>query len=106
MINRIAKSKLSESKGEGMRLVNKWIILTVLAVFFGSGSALCADVAKIGVVEFQRLFENSDAGKEIKTKITTQGKKMEAELKDAKKQAETDGEATSESTEYLICKCG
>jgi len=31
---------------------------------------------------------------------------METELKQAKKQAETDGEATSESTEYLICKCG
>ena len=41
-----------------------------------------ADVAKIGVVEFQRLFENSDAGKDIKAEITTQGKKMEAELKE------------------------
>jgi outer membrane protein len=65
-----------------MRRVNRWIILAVLAVFFVSGSALGADVAKIGVVEFQRLFENSDAGKEIKAKITTQGKKMEAELKE------------------------
>jgi outer membrane protein len=82
MINRVTKFKLSELKGECMRRINKWIILTILAVFFGSGSALCADVAKIGVVEFQRLFENSDAGQEIKAKITTQGKKMEAELKD------------------------
>jgi len=31
---------------------------------------------------------------------------MEAELKQAKKQAETDGEAKAEATEYLICKCG
>jgi hypothetical protein len=29
---------------------------------------------------------------------------MEAELKSAKKQAETDDEATFESTDYLICK--
>ena len=65
-----------------MRPASKWIILTILAIFWGPGYGFCADVAKIGVVEFQRLFENSDAGKEIKAKITTQGKKMEAELKE------------------------
>lgn len=64
-----------------MRFSSKWIILAVAAVFFGGGPGFCADVAKIGVVEFQRLFENSDAGKEIKAEITVQGKKMEAELK-------------------------
>ena len=65
-----------------MRTASKWIILTVLAIFFGGGSGFCADVAKIGVVEFQRLFENSTAGKDIKAEITTHGKKMEAELKE------------------------
>ena len=65
-----------------MRSASKWMILTILVVFLGAGSGFCADVAKIGVVEFQRLFENSDAGKEIKAQITTQGKKMEAELKE------------------------
>jgi outer membrane protein len=65
-----------------MRSASKWIILTIVAFFWGAGSGYCADVAKIGVVEFQRLFENSDAGKEIKAQITTQGKKMEAELKE------------------------
>jgi hypothetical protein len=69
-------------KGECMRSASKWIILTIVAFFWGAGSGYCADVAKIGVVEFQRLFENSDAGKEIKAQITTQGKKMEAELKE------------------------
>lgn len=69
-------------KGECMRTANKWIILTIFAFFFAAGSGFCADVAKIGVVEFQRLFESSDAGKEIKTTITVQGKKMEAELKE------------------------
>lgn len=44
--------------------------------------AIGADVAKIGVVEFQRLFENSDAGKEIKAEITEKGKQMEAELQE------------------------
>jgi outer membrane protein len=65
-----------------MRPTCKWIILTVLVLFLGVGSGFCADVAKIGVVEFQRLFDNSDAGKDIKTDITTQGKKMEAELQE------------------------
>jgi outer membrane protein len=65
-----------------MQLRNRWIILTMLTVFLTAGSALAADVAKIGVVEFQRLFENSDAGKEIKAEITEKGKKMEAELKE------------------------
>jgi outer membrane protein len=65
-----------------MKAANKWIILTAFAFFFGAGSGFCADVAKIGVVEFQRLFENSDAGKEIKAEITTQGKKMEVALKE------------------------
>lgn len=65
-----------------MRSASKWIILTIVAIFLGVGSGFCADVAKIGVVEFQRLFENSDAGKKIKAQITMQGKKMEAELKE------------------------
>lgn len=52
----------------------------IFAFFFVGGSGFCADVAKIGVVEFQRLFENSDAGKEIKAEITKQGKKMEASV--------------------------
>ena len=65
-----------------MLSASKWIVLTVLAFFFVGGSGFCADVAKIGVVEFQRLFENSDAGKDIKAEITVQGKKMEAELKE------------------------
>jgi outer membrane protein len=65
-----------------MRSREKWAILTVLAMLVFAGSAVAADVAKIGVVDFQRLFENSDAGKQIKEQITTQGKKMESELKE------------------------
>jgi outer membrane protein len=52
-----------------------------MVVFLLGGSGWCADVAKIGVVEFKRLFENSEAGKEIKQQITEQGKQMESELK-------------------------
>jgi outer membrane protein len=52
-----------------------------MVVFLLGGHGWCADVAKIGVVEFKRLFENSEAGKEIKQQITEQGKQMESALK-------------------------
>ena len=41
-----------------------------------------ADVAKIGVVEFQRILDTSSAGKVAKAEITAMGKKMEKELKE------------------------
>ncbi|UCD31440.1 MAG: OmpH family outer membrane protein [Desulfobacterales bacterium] len=40
-----------------------------------------ADVAKIGVVDFQRIFGTSIAGKQAKAEIQKQGKQMEADLK-------------------------
>lgn len=82
MVHIETKFTLKVLKGEGMRPVNKWTILAFLVFFLSVSTSFGADVAKIGVVEFQRLFENSDAGKEIKSQITAQGKKMEAELKE------------------------
>ena len=64
-----------------MQRASKWVFLTIMAVFVCASTGLSADVAKIGVVEFQRLLDNSDAGKEFKTQITEKGKQMEAELK-------------------------
>ena len=40
-----------------------------------------ADVAKIGVVDFQRILEVSSAGKSAQAKIKSQGEKMETDLK-------------------------
>ena len=68
-----------------MQSAIKWMrptLLALVAVLVAPGSGVGADVAKIGVVEFQRLFDNSEAGKEIKAEITRRGKKMEAELKE------------------------
>ncbi len=65
-----------------MKLLTRCILLILIATLLGAGPGLCADVAKIGVVEIQRLFENSDGGKEIKAEITAKGKAMEAELKE------------------------
>jgi outer membrane protein len=41
-----------------------------------------ADVAKIGIVDFQRILENSTAGKEVKAELTQKGMAMEGDLKE------------------------
>jgi outer membrane protein len=45
-----------------------------------------ADVAKIGIVDFQQIVDKSERGKKARAEINAQGKKMEVELK--KKAAE------------------
>ena len=49
--------------------------------FFSAGYSYSADVAKIGVVDFQRILEASSGGKLAQSEINKKGKKMEAELK-------------------------
>jgi outer membrane protein len=46
-----------------------------------TAQAFAADVAKIGIVDFQKVFETSTAGKAAKEEINTQGKKLETDLK-------------------------
>jgi outer membrane protein len=45
-------------------------------------SSYGADVAKIGVVDFQRILKTSSAGKKATAEINKQGKKIEADLKE------------------------
>ena len=54
---------------------------TIIAFCFLIASSYGADVAKIGVVDFQRVLETSSAGKMAMAEINKQGKKMEADLK-------------------------
>lgn len=63
---------------QNFRIVTKIIIFSI---FFFSNSSFGADVAKIGVVDFQRIFETSNAGKLAQSEINEHGKKMEADLK-------------------------
>lgn len=51
----------------------------LLAVAIPSG--FCGSAAKIGTVNFQRIFENSSAGKAARDKINSEGKRMEEDLK-------------------------
>ncbi len=55
-------------------------ILACAMVFSGSASA--ADVAKIGVVDFQQVIQESEAGKQVQKRIQKQGRQMESELQE------------------------
>lgn len=63
-----------------MRLRNI-VCLMVIALFGFTAPGLAADVAKIGIVDFQKVFETSVAGKAAKEEINTQGQKLETDLK-------------------------
>ena len=64
-----------------MRLV-KTAFSASIALFFLLGiSAYAVDVAKIGVVDFQKILETSNAGKAGQAEIKKQGEKMESDMK-------------------------
>ena len=61
----------------------KWILVMVCVAFLGlCNFSLAADVAKIGVVDLQRVMETSDAGKSAQAQIKQQKDTMETDLKD------------------------
>ena len=66
-----------------MRIVNVkglvvGIIVTSIFFVFSAGAA---EVNRIGVVDFQRILETSEAGKAAQAEIKSEGQKMEAALK-------------------------
>jgi len=68
-------------KGDKMRTVKTAFIAIVVCFGFLVSSSYGADVAKIGVVDFQKILETSNAGKLARGEINEQGRKMEADLK-------------------------
>lgn len=61
-------------------------VITTMAVFAlllttGAPSGYCADVAKIGTINFQKIFVNSKGGKAVKALVNTEGQRMEEDLK-------------------------
>jgi outer membrane protein len=66
--------------------INFFAILIVTFVFVFSSYA--ADVAKIGVVDFNRIANTSNEGKAAKAEIERQFKKMQAELEKKKSEIE------------------
>ena len=65
-----------------MRIRRIFFVAAVVFCAFFAVSAYAADVAKIGVVNFQKIFEVSEAGKIAKEEINTHGQKLEADLKE------------------------
>ncbi len=63
--------------------------ITILFVFIFLGiipKAFCADVAKIGVFNFQKILTESSAGKMTQKKITNRGNELQNKLKSEKRQ--------------------
>jgi len=55
--------------------------IAISFIFFSAGYSYGADVAKIGIIDFQRIFETSNTGKSALSEINKKGKKMEDDLK-------------------------
>ncbi len=64
-----------------MRALKIVFVASIFSFFFLLNASFGADVAKIGIVDFQRIFITSNAGKLAQSKINDHGKKMEADLK-------------------------
>lgn len=63
------------------------VILSVVIFFFGLiPSGFCADVAKIGVFNFQQILTESSAGKIVKKEISAKAAEMQKKLKTEKDQ--------------------
>ena len=71
-----------------MRSLQTILGVTFVTIFFATVSVYGADVAKIGVIDFQRVLETSSAGKASQAEITKQGKAMEIELKKSQEELE------------------
>jgi outer membrane protein len=64
-----------------MRILKITFVTMVFSICFYAASSYGADVAKIGVVSFQKILEKSDAGKKATAEINKRGKEMEDSLK-------------------------
>ncbi len=65
-----------------MRTFKAAIAAAIFSFCFFVVSSYGADVAKIGVIDLQRVLDQSSAGKKANAEIKKQGKKMETELKE------------------------
>jgi len=64
-----------------MRVFKIAFVTIVFSICSFIGSSYGADVAKIGIVNFQKILEKSDAGKKATAEINKRGKEMEDSLK-------------------------
>ncbi len=60
----------------------------LMCLCFVAGPAGAADVAKIGVIDFQKVISESEAGKKVQGEIQQKGRQMEAELQELAREIE------------------
>ena len=72
-----------------MRALKFAYTMLFLVIFFFSNPSLAADVAKIGVIDLQKILEVSDAGKSIQAELKKEKDKMESDLKEKGAEIET-----------------
>ncbi len=63
-----------------MRAYKIACVIGCLIIIFFSNFSLAADVAKIGVIDFQKVLETSAAGKAIQAELKKKNEKMGADL--------------------------
>jgi outer membrane protein len=63
-----------------IRIVVAAAATCLMIVAFGTPDGFCADIAKIGTVNFEKIFNNSTAGKAARTQIKAEGQRMNADL--------------------------
>ena len=64
-----------------MRAVNNAFAISLVILFFFTNSLFAADVAKIGVIDLQKILETSSSGKSIQAELKKQKENMESDLK-------------------------
>jgi outer membrane protein len=64
-----------------MSMLKYVCVISLLILFFSNNASLAADVAKIGVIDLQRILETSKAGKLIQAELKKQKENMESDLK-------------------------
>jgi outer membrane protein len=63
-----------------IRKLIMFITIGVALLTFISTNGFCADVAKIGTVNFEKIFNSSAGGKAVKNQINKEGRSMNADL--------------------------
>ncbi len=63
------------------RKITMMMITALFILTIGTPVGFCADVAKIGIISFQKIFENSTGGQAVQEKIKSEGQLMEQDLK-------------------------
>ena len=83
-----------------MNVKMKFFPILFLSLLLFVSFAEAADVAKIGVLDFQKILQNSSAGKYAQAEINKKGKQMESDL--AKKGADIEERKKQLEKESLV----